>query len=352
MKKALKIVPLVLCAFALSACSDFLANSTLNQTSEFKELKSLAYAYNGEYIIEPKLYDEVSAIGEKRTKARNVQSAEQRREDKLKAHFGDEYESLQAQYDTLFEKSYDSICGGFYFVPFTSKCPGDPRIYFKVAQHYAIENGAPKMGEFAQKYNEFTAQSEKEKDNEIVANLAKAPQILSNGKAYKCEDYIGDYIDDSIEDYYILDYIDDYIKKEKFGGTLSTIKDVIYTDIEQISGKGNYGKFKEFLKVSSLCYTSGASVAFGDELLNVPDILVIISVNVSFKIPINEANLKRFWHIKPYKKEKGEHNRSSHWFVDSYFDEKLMKKSKVQKVKVFIRGKNGRFERLQADKKL
>ena len=322
----------VLCAFAFSACSrSFLADMSFNQTAEFKELKTLAYAYNGEYVIEPKLYDEVSAIGEKRTKAYNVQSAEQRREDKLKAHFGDEYESLQAQYDTLFEKGYDDICGGFYFVPFTSKCPGDPRGYAQMAQHYAIENGAPKMGEFAQKYNEFTAQSEKEKDDEIVANLAKAPQILSNGKAYKCEGYIDE---------------------DDFGGTLSTIKDDIYTDIVQTSGgKGNYGKFKEFLKVSSLCYTHGASFAFGDEILNVPDMLVIISVTVSFKIPINEANLKRFWHIKPYKEKNGEYNRSSHWFEDSYFDEKLMKESKVQEVKVFIKGKNGRFERLQESEK-
>ena len=330
MKKALKIVPLVLCAFALSACSDFLANSTLNQTAEFKELKSLAYAYNGKYVIEPKLYDEMNAVNEKRAKASEVASAEQRRADKLKAHFGDEYESLQTQYDTLFEKGYDDICGGFYFVPFTSKCPGDPRGYAQMAQNYAIENGAPKMGEFVEKYNEFTAQSEKEYDDEFAANLAKTPQVLSNGKAYKC---------------------DGYIKEDTFGGTLSTIKEDIYTDIVQTSGKGNYGKFKEFLKVSGVCYTHGASFAFGDEVLDVPDMLVIISLGAGFEIPINEANLERFWHIKPYKNKKGEYNRSSYWFVDSYFDENLMKKSKVQKVKVFIKGKNGHFERLQEGEK-
>lgn len=322
MKKALTMTAFVLCAFAFSACSDFLANSTLNQTAEFKELKTLAYAYNGEYIIEPKLYDEMEAVAKKRAQASDVQSAEQRRADKLKAHFGDEYESLKTQYDTLFEKGYDSICGGFHFVPFTSKCPGDPRGYVEMAQDYAIENGAPKMGEFVEKYNEFTAQSEKEKDDEIVANLAKAPQILSNGKAYKCEGYIDE---------------------DKFGGTLSTIKEDIYTDIVQTSGKGNYGKFKEFLKIDGVCYTHGASFVFGDEILNVPNMLVIISVNVSFEIPINEANLERFWRIKPYK----EYEYSSYWFENSYFDEKLMKESKVEKVKVFIRGKNGHFERLQ-----
>ena len=330
MKKALKIVPLALCAFALSACSDFLANSTLNQTAKFKELKSLAYAYNGEYIIEPKLYDEMNAVNEKRAKASEVASVEQRRADKLKAHFGDEYESLQTQYDTLFEKGYDKICGGFYFVPFVSKCPGDPRGYAKMAQRYAIENGAPKMSEFVEKYNEFTAQSEKEVDNEFAQILANAPQVLSNGKAYKC---------------------DGYIKEDTFGGTLLTIKEDIYTDIVQTSVKGNYDKFKEFLRVSSLCYTHGASFAFGDEILHLPDMLVIISVNVSFEIPINEANLERFWRIKPYKKKKGKYNHSSYWFEDSYFDENLMKESKVEKVKVFIKGKDGHFERLQEDKK-
>ena len=313
---------LVLCAFAFSACSDFLANSSLNQSAEFKELKTLAYAHNGEYIIEPKLYDEISAIDEKRACANEVASAEQRRADKLKAHFGDEYESLQTQYDTLFEKGYDDICGGFHFVPFVSKCPGDPRGYVEMAQRSAILNGAPKMGEFVEKYNEFTAQSEKEKDDEIAQILANAPQILSNGKAYKCEGYIDE---------------------DRFGGTLSTIKEDIYTDIVQTSGKGAYDKFKEFLKVSGVCYTRGVSVAFGDEILNVPNMLVIISIDVSFEIPINEANLKRFWRIKPYEEDE----YSSYWFENSYFDENLMKKSKVQKVKVFIKGKDGHFERLQ-----
>lgn len=332
MKKTLMITTLILCALMLNACSRaWLDDMSFNQTAEFKELKSLAYAYNGRYIIEPKLYDEMSAIDEKRTKAYNVQSAEQRRADKLKAHFGDEYESLQTQYDELFEKGYDDICGGFYFVPFTSKCPGDPRGYVEMAQLYAIKNGAPKMSEFVEKYNEFTTQSEKEEEYEIAANLAKVPQILSNGKAYKCESYI---------------------KEDEFGGTLSTIKADIYTDIVQTSGgKGNYSKFKEFLKVSSVCYTHGASFAFGDEILNVPDMLVIISLSAEFEIPINEVNLERFWRIKPYKKEKREYNRSSYLFVDSYFDEKLMKESKVQKVKIFIKGKNGHFERLQMDDK-
>ena len=327
MKKALRILAFVaflLSAFTLSACSrDLLANMSLNQTAEFKELKTLAYAYNGRYIIEPKLYDEMSAIDEKRAKAYNVKSAEQRRADKLKAHFGDEYENLQTQYDKLFDKGYDKICGEFFPVPFVSKCPGDPRGYAEMAQHYAIENGAPKMGEFVEKYNEFTAQSEKEEDDEITTNLAKAPQILSNDKAYKCENYI---------------------KEDKFGGTLSTIKDDIYTDIVQTSGKGGYGEFEEFLKVSSVCYTHGASFAFGNEILHLPDMLVIISVSAGFEIPINEANLERFWRINPYKEDE---YGLSYWFDDSYFDEILIKKSKVQKVKIFTKGKNGHFERLK-----
>lgn len=186
------------------------------------------------------------------------------------------------------------------------------------------------MSEFVEKYNKFTIQSEKEEDDEIAANLAKVPEILSNGKAYKCENYI---------------------KEDEFGGTLSTIKADIYTDIVQTSGKGNYGKFKEILKVDSVCYTHGASFAFGDEILDFPNMLVIISVGVAFQIPINEANLKRFWRIKPYKKEKREYNRSSYLFMDSYFDEKLMKESKVQKVKIFIKGKNGHFEPLQTNDK-
>lgn len=332
MKKTLMITTLILCALMLNACSRaWLDDMSFNQTAEFKELKSLAYTYTGEYIIEPKLYGEMSAIDEKRTKARNVQSAKQRRADKLKAHFGDEYESLQTQYDELFEKGYDDICGGFYFVPFTSKCPGHPRGYLRAAQLYAIKNGAPKMSEFVEKYNEFTTQSEKEEEDEIAANLAKVPQILSNGKAYKCENYI---------------------KEDEFGGTLSTIKADIYTDMVQTSGgKGNYGKFKKFLKVDSVCYTHGASFAFGNKILDFPNMLVIISVGAAFQIPINEANLKRFWRIKPYKEKNGKYNRSWYWFIDSYFDEKLMKESKVQKVKIFIKGKNGHFERLQMDDK-
>ncbi|MGX3045711.1 hypothetical protein [Helicobacter sp. T3_23-1056] len=335
MKKALTMMAFVLCVFVFSACSDFLANSTLNQTAEFKELKTLAYAYNGEYVIEPKLYDEMNAVAKKRAQARDVPNVEQRREDKLKAHFGDEYESLQTQYDKLFEKGYDSICGGFHFVPFTSKCPGDPRGYVEMAQRYAIDYGAPKMGEFVEKYNEFTAQSEKEKDDEIVANLAKAPQILSNGKAYKCEGYIEDYgyIDGFLEDYVKWKYIN----KKKFGGTLYTIKEDIYTDIAQTSGKGNNGKFKDFLKASRVCYTSGESFTFRDEILDLPD--KILSITVSFEISINEANLKRFWRIKPYyKKKNGMYNDgSSYFFGDMYFE----------KIKVFIKGKNGHFERLQ-----
>ena len=319
------ITTLILCALMLNACSRaWLDDMSFNQTAEFKELKSLAYTYNGRYIIEPKLYGEMSAIDEKRTKARNVQSAKQRRADKLKAHFGDEYESLQTQYDELFEKGIDDFCRGFF------KCPGHPRGHSRAAQRYAIKNGAPKMSEFVEKYNKFTIQSEKEEDDEIAANLAKVPEILSNGKAYKCENYI---------------------KEDEFGGTLSTIKADIYTDIVQTSGKGNYGKFKEILKVDSVCYTHGASFAFGDEILDFPNMLVIISVGVAFQIPINEANLKRFWRIKPYKKEKREYNRSSYLFMDSYFDEKLMKESKVQKVKIFIKGKNGHFEPLQTNDK-
>ena len=326
MKKALMITTLILCALMLNACSRaWLDDMSFNQTAEFKELKSLAYTYNGEYIIEPKLYGEMSAIDEKRTKARNVQSAKQRRADKLKAHFGDEYESLQTQYDELFEKGIDDFCRGFF------KCPGHPRGHSRAAQRYAIKNGAPKMSEFVEKYNEFTAQSEKEEDDEIAANLAKVPQILSNGKAYKCENYI---------------------KEDEFGGTLSTIKADIYTDIVQTSGKGNYGKFKEILKVDSVCYTHGASFAFGNKILVFPDMLVIISLSAGFdEIPINEANLKRFWRIKPYKETNGKYNRSWYWFIDSYFDEKLMKESKVQKVKIFIKGKNGHFERLQIENK-
>ena len=326
MKKALMITTLILCALMLNACSRaWLDDMSFNQTAEFKELKSLAYTYNGEYIIEPKLYGEMSAIDEKRTKARNVQSAKQRCADKLKAHFGDEYESLQTQYDELFEKGIDDFCRGFF------KCPGHPRGHSRAAQRYAIKNGAPKMSEFVEKYNEFTAQSEKEEDDEIAANLAKVPQILSNGKAYKCENYI---------------------KEDEFGGTLSTIKADIYTDIVQTSGKGNYGKFKEILKVDSVCYTHGASFAFGNKILVFPDMLVIISLSAGFdEIPINEANLKRFWRIKPYKEKNGKYNRSWYWFIDSYFDEKLMKESKVQKVKIFIKGKNGHFERLQIENK-
>ena len=326
MKKALMITTLILCALMLNACSRaWLDDMSFNQTAEFKELKSLAYTYNGEYIIEPKIYGEMSAIDEKRTKARNVQSAKQRRADKLKAHFGDEYESLQTQYDELFEKGIDDFCRGFF------KCPGHPRGHSRAAQRYAIKNGAPKMSEFVEKYNEFTAQSEKEEDDEIAANLAKVPQILSNGKAYKCENYI---------------------KEDEFGGTLSTIKADIYTDIVQTSGKGNYGKFKEILKVDSVCYTHGASFAFGNKILVFPDMLVIISLSAGFdEIPINEANLKRFWRIKPYKEKNGKYNRSWYWFIDSYFDEKLMKESKVQKVKIFIKGKNGHFERLQIENK-
>ena len=326
MKKALMITTLILCALMLNACSRaWLDDMSFNQTAEFKELKSLAYAYNGRYIIEPKLYGEMSAIDEKRTKARNVQSAKQRRADKLKAHFGDEYESLQTQYDELFEKGVDNSRGFF-------KGPSHPRVYLRAGQLYAIKNGAPKMSEFVEKYNEFTTQSEKEEDDEIAANLAKVPQILSNGKAYKCENYI---------------------KEDEFGGTLSTIKVDIYTDIVQTSGgKGNYGKFKEFLKVSSVCYTHGASFAFGNKILVFPDMLVIISLSAGFdEIPINETNVERFWRIKPYKEKNGKYNRSWYWFIDSYFDEKLMKESKVQKVKIFIKGKNGHFERLQIENK-